>query len=1133
MPNTLEQLQNNISNLEYDENFKKTEVILSKLKKNVLDTNSHEQVKILLNNLENLKNTESNELTTNIDTVYQQLLQLKTNEQLELSSEEIDTITTLTETLWGFKNELLELKNNIQPTTTNTGDKLPEPDNTPLDKESDDFYNQEDPLDNTFKKPLIQPPKWGDKELFTQKEAFKRWGRALIGLWWFLWIRRLRKKLKNRKEKQNTEKPNTEKPKENKETSKPKKKWFWRKVLKWTWIGWWLYTGYKFLKWDWSFKKLWDKLRGKDTWADVNEVIDNEKDAADSFEDLQKSNPDLAKKYSAVWNDVNIFSNDIYRFNDGSIDKTEEIVSLWASKDKYPGALPYVLDNSYENLQDMTSEISTFQLMAKWDSKSILKQLKTRITSWLDEKNFLVRMTLKILWYKNLKEFQNGGANSIDQNKVDEVNIVFQKILRLISYISFVKRAYILQKIKNTTIQKTTQEDSDWDPLWEKISSPSTPQEQSELIEDILAHPEKYRSQSDNWDYQNMETVVNNFKHKNIKDIAELHISNDDIKTANTDIYNKIKDINNDREKYRTQIENWWWTEVMNTLRDNCEEQLSDSLLKSFTRVMPLATLIELTGAGSEEQLKKQYLQKSWFKKLIQEYQKRFENSKDLSYEKQKKLVDKYLTLLKEMSTTQAWLQNNVNDDGSTIVTLTSTFFHLVWNTKQAFTTWFYFLQKAGDSFVNWHYLDASWNLAMWVLYGTWAVWVTLMWAWAVRKILSAWKRWGKMFSLGKSLSLAPITIPVNIAKKYAKTRTPQHILSWYLSPRLLKKFYKWDEALRYALKNGLPFSKAYDVYKFSKQDTQISKTDFFKKMFETIDDDAQKVLSKYLFNKDEPSEYANLIWRKFRRKFVYKQNIFKKTELLFSDKFLKQIKPLSDQIHDGKVLRQFASELSIKKLTTLSQMFTKNPEILKLLNTTKEEVSLKAITMEILYHHKISKIPELSTLKNIASWSKEVRKIAQLTESEKLLRAQIENSVKDLDQIIKRQSWATNMTDYIKQLTEHKKNLTKISEDLLTGKIDDDVARTIKSLISKTHGKYKIQINLFRELANEQSEIHTALKWLKNAEKMEESATTIKNILRLWKNDIQLWDEIVDLLKWLRRLEGFEKIFKYLRYAV
>jgi len=99
MPNTLEQLQNNISNLEYDENFKKTEVILSKLKKNVLDTNSHEQVKILLNNLENLKNTESNELTTNIDTVYQQLLQLKTNEQLELSSEEIDTITTLTETL--------------------------------------------------------------------------------------------------------------------------------------------------------------------------------------------------------------------------------------------------------------------------------------------------------------------------------------------------------------------------------------------------------------------------------------------------------------------------------------------------------------------------------------------------------------------------------------------------------------------------------------------------------------------------------------------------------------------------------------------------------------------------------------------------------------------------------------------------------------------------------------------------------------------------------------------------------------------------------------------------------------------------------------------------------------------------
>ncbi|NOZ44587.1 MAG: hypothetical protein GXP45_05630 [bacterium] len=66
----------------------------------------------------------------------------------------------------------------------------------------------------------------------------------------------------------------------------------------------------------------------------------------------------------------------------------------------------------------------------------------------------------------------------------------------------------------------------------------------------------------------------------------------------------------------------------MDDLASSCDEELGRSFFNSIKKAIPLTTLLELTGAGSEAETKKLFMQNAGFKKLVKDYQDHFENSK-------------------------------------------------------------------------------------------------------------------------------------------------------------------------------------------------------------------------------------------------------------------------------------------------------------------------------------------------------------------------------------------------------------------------------------------------------------------------------------------------------------------------
>ncbi|NOZ44585.1 MAG: hypothetical protein GXP45_05620 [bacterium] len=92
------------------------------------------------------------------------------------------------------------------------------------------------------------------------------------------------------------------------------------------------------MKGDWSFSRIWDKLKGLFSKKDdnledgdtVNNVIDDEEKAKESYEDFMKDpkNAEKIKYYESFGSAVNNFSDSIYKFNDGSLNKTQYLTNL-------------------------------------------------------------------------------------------------------------------------------------------------------------------------------------------------------------------------------------------------------------------------------------------------------------------------------------------------------------------------------------------------------------------------------------------------------------------------------------------------------------------------------------------------------------------------------------------------------------------------------------------------------------------------------------------------------------------------------------------------------------------------------------------------------------------------------------
>gem|GEM_PF-6875189 len=78
--------------------------------------------------------------------------------------------------------------------------------------------------------------------------------------------------------------------------------------------------------------------------------------AAESFDKLIKDSPEKAEKLNKIGNNVNEFYDKIYSFNDGSLPEGMTDARLGKGEEKYAGAIPHILENSFSSIDDMETQ---------------------------------------------------------------------------------------------------------------------------------------------------------------------------------------------------------------------------------------------------------------------------------------------------------------------------------------------------------------------------------------------------------------------------------------------------------------------------------------------------------------------------------------------------------------------------------------------------------------------------------------------------------------------------------------------------------------------------------------------------------------------------------------------------------
>ncbi|NOZ44586.1 MAG: hypothetical protein GXP45_05625 [bacterium] len=198
----------------------------------------------------------------------------------------------------------------------------------------------------------------------------------------------------------------------------------------------------------------------------------------------------------------------------------------------------------------MNNQTTEFQLFAHGSRKEIKEALVQYVG--VDD-NKIINYIVHIFGYKNVSELIN-GKNDMDPEKVNEVNVVFQKIFKTMAYVNFAENAFVYKNITGQKIQKMGSVDEDGDETRESVSWANNPKQIQEHLQDMIDHPEDYRVEKKG-SYQTIFDIQKDFKSKKIRDIANLHISNQDIQQSNTELYEEIKDINNDRAAYQQKID--------------------------------------------------------------------------------------------------------------------------------------------------------------------------------------------------------------------------------------------------------------------------------------------------------------------------------------------------------------------------------------------------------------------------------------------------------------------------------------------------------------------------------------------------------------------------------------------------
>lgn len=71
---------------------------------------------------------------------------------------------------------------------------------------------------------------------------------------------------------------------------------------------------------------------------------------------MLKTDPAKAEKLNTVGTKVNDFYDDVYKFNDGTLPSDEKDSKLGEGKEKYVGAIPHILENTFSDVDTMESQ---------------------------------------------------------------------------------------------------------------------------------------------------------------------------------------------------------------------------------------------------------------------------------------------------------------------------------------------------------------------------------------------------------------------------------------------------------------------------------------------------------------------------------------------------------------------------------------------------------------------------------------------------------------------------------------------------------------------------------------------------------------------------------------------------------
>lgn len=647
--------------------------------------------------------------------------------------------------------------------------------------------------------------------------------------------------------------------------------------------------------------------------ADVTETMESYTDAKESFEAIELESTQnnlnaLGKQSNAFWWDIHSFEGD-----PALQTKLPKHLHLGEGKEWYPGTIPHILDNTFDNIHEMNSHTGVFKMLAYADltvlKKNIVDMIMTppsqatwavagsvtEATNLLD-RSFIMPI-LQNLGFDGAQEWNLMGREWITEkvhtfltewiageNTEEEVREVFRKMMKVTSYTNFAENAYVASQVETMLTQsKTLCGRNSPEDEWEEVSY--TPQEIPDLVQNIIRDPSMY--QIDGQDVYE-DILMGDFRNKKLRDIGALWISLEALQKYNPQTFDIKNELDEERAETHETLETDGIKSTIDDLVENADDVLEGSVRNSITQTVPVANLVELLGVNSEEEARKDILAWGGYDEIVQSNQARFLSYREMlttgkdaegnpitQAEVKAQLqqdIDEYYIYLKEIAVNAAAIHEIQDEHGNTGLAVLTTFGDFAGESASLVQTGVHLAGEAWENVCNGEIGAAGWNgvkagAALAVGSGPF-----LMLLWAAGMATGNFKTGARTIKVWVDATMLPIrllTKPVDYISFKVFKRKTLATMSHNLLPASLLKNIEYDSAgeLREGLKKWLSLNKSFEIYKkiYSWENPPKS----FVSSVLCADDATKDVMQRLLFDDVDPCPQANKLWNRMRKQLI------------------------------------------------------------------------------------------------------------------------------------------------------------------------------------------------------------------------------------------------------------------------